>query len=118
VLNLLHEEYKKTPKKYGTDVIKLANYISGMGGITKMVQNSMTASSFKELEKRVKQQGENSVAHTSFPTSLEVSVAKQNAVDEEIWAELSKAEMLAEMIEKYGHIAVFIPKQTLPTKFV
>ena len=116
VLNLLHEEYKKSPKKYGTDVIKLANYISGMGGITKMVENSITTPSLKALEKLVKQQGKNSVAHTSFPTNLEVSVAKQNAVDEAIGAELSEAEMLAELVKEYGLEAVFIRKSKLPAK--
>ena len=116
VLNLLHEEYKKSPKKYGTDVIKLANYISGMGGITKMVENSTTTPSLKALEKLVKQQGENSFADPSFPTDLELSVAKQNAVDKAIWAELSEAEMLVELVKKYGHEAIFIHKPKLPAK--
>ena len=116
VLNLLHAEYKKTPKKYGTDEIKLANYISGIGGIKKMVENSITAPSVKALEKLVKQQGKNSVAHTNLPTILEVDVAKQNAVDEAIAAELSEAEMLAELIDEYGHEAIFIHKPKLPAK--
>lgn len=113
VLNLLHAEYKKTPKKYGTDVIKLANYIGGMGGIKKMVENSIAAPSIKALEKLVKQQGASATSNTNLPTSIEIAVAKQNAVDEAIAAELSEAEMLAELVKEYGHEALFVrkPKQ-------
>ena len=115
-LNLLHEEYEKTPKKYGNDVIKLANYISQLGGISKMVEKSIKTPPLKTLEKLAEQQGKNSVADPCFPTSLEVSVAKQNAVDEAIAAELSEAEMLAKLIEEYGHEAMFIHKSELPTR--
>jgi hypothetical protein len=115
VLNLLHEEYKKSPKKYGTDVVKLSNYINQKSGMTKMVQDSITAPSIKTLETLVKKQtiaGATSaaIATTALPTSLEISVAKQNAVDEEIAEELTEAEMLAELVKEHGHEYVFIRK--------
>lgn len=116
VLNLLHAEYKKSPKKYGTDVIKLANYIGGVGGIKKMVENSITPPSIKALEKMVQQQGASVAASNNLPTSLEIAVAKQNAVDEVIAAEQSEAEILAELVRDYGHEAMFIRKPKLPAK--
>lgn len=121
VLNLLHEEYKKSPKKYGTDVVKLANYINQNGGMTKMMQNSITAPSIKTLETLVKKQTiagatTAATATTALPTSLEINAAKQNAVDEEITAELTEAEMLAALFRDYGHEAVFVHKSQLPAK--
>ncbi len=116
LLNLLHAEYEKTPKKYGTDVIKLANYISANGGIANLVAKSIDTQAFKKLEKIAKQQGKDSDAHTNFPTDLEVSVAKQNAVDEAIDAELREAEMLEQLEKEFGHRAIFIHKPKLPTK--
>jgi hypothetical protein len=112
VLNLLHEEYKKSPKKYGTDVVKLANYINQKSGMTKMVQDSITAPSIKTLETLVKKQNIVGAVTTpsALPTSLEISAAKQNAVEEEIFAELTEAEMLTELVKEHGHEYVFIRK--------
>jgi hypothetical protein len=111
VLNLLHSEYKKSPKKYGTDVVKLANYINQKNGLTRMVQDSLSVSSVKALEKLVKQQDVACVGIASMPSSVEINVAKQNAVDAVIGEELGEAAMLAELITEYGHDAVFIRKQ-------
>jgi hypothetical protein len=112
VLNLLHEEYKKSPKKYGSDVVKLANYINQKSGMTKMVQDSITAPSIKTLETLVKKQtiAGATTATTALPTILEINAAKQNAVDEEIAAELTEAEMLAELVKEHGQEYVFIRK--------
>ena len=113
VLNLLHEEYKKSTKKYGADVVKLANYINQKSGMTKMVQDSITAPSIKTLETLVKKQNIVGTSTTTLPTRLEIDAAKQNAVDEAIVAELTEAEMLSELVKEHGHQYVFIrkPKQ-------
>lgn len=116
VLNLLHEEYKKSPKKYGTDVVKLANYINQKSGMTKMVQDSITAPSIKTLEALVKKQNIAGASDAALPTSIEINAAKQNAVNEDIAAELTEAEMLAELVKEYGHEYVFIQKPKLVEK--
>lgn len=116
VLNLLHEEYKKSPKKYGTDVIKLANYINQKSGMTKMVQDSITAPSIKTLEALVKKQNIAGESNAALPTSIEINAAKQNAVNEDISAELTEAEMLAELVKEHGHEYVFIQKPKLVEK--
>lgn len=116
VLNLLHDEYKKSPKKYGTDVVKLANYINQKSGMTKMVQDSITAPSIKTLEALVKKQNIAGASNAALPTSIEINAAKQNAVDEDIAAELTEAEMLAELVKEHGHEYVFIQKQKLVEK--
>jgi len=112
VLNLLHEEYKKSPKKYSNDVVKLANYINQNGGMTKMMQNSVTAPSIKTLEALVKRQTivGATTANTTLPTSLQIYAAKQNAVDEEIAVELTETQMLAELVKEHGHEYVFFRK--------
>lgn len=110
VLNLLHDEYKKSPKKYGTDVVKLANYINQKSGMTKMVQDSITAPSIKTLEALVRKQNIAGSSNAALPTSIEIAAAKQNAVDEVITAELTEAEMLAELMKEHGHEYVFIQK--------
>lgn len=116
VLNLLHEEYKKSPKKYGTDVVKLANYINQKSGMTKMVQDSITAPSIKTLEALVKKQNIAGASNAALPTSIEINAAKQNAVNEDIAAELTEAEMLAELVKVHGHEYVFIQKPKLVEK--
>lgn len=116
VLNLLHEEYKKSPKKYGTDVVKLANYINQKSGMTKMVQDSITAPSIKTLEALVKKQNIAGASNAALPTSIEINAAKQNFVNEDIAAELTEAEMLAELVKEYGHEYVFIQKPKLVEK--
>lgn len=108
VLNLLHEEYKKTPKKYGVDVVKLAGYISQMGGINKLVQSSMFVPSLKTLQSLSTKKQPLASGHAD--TFNDIDIAKQAAMDAEITAELSEAEMLAELVKEYGHTAVFIRK--------
>ena len=83
VLNLLHEEYKKAPKKYGTDVVKLANHINQKGGLRRMVQDSLPdVPSLKVLEKLAKQEEASGASNpVALPSSVELNVAKQNAVD-------------------------------------
>lgn len=82
VLNLLHEEYKKAPQMYGTDFVKLANHINQKGGLRRMVQDSLPdAPSLKVLEKLVKKQEATGASNVLLPSSVEISVAKQNAVD-------------------------------------
>jgi hypothetical protein len=82
VLNLLHEEYKKAPKKYGTDVVKLANHINQKGGLGRMMQDSLPeAPSLMALEKLLKQHEVTGVSNAVLPSSDDLNVAKQNAVD-------------------------------------
>jgi hypothetical protein len=116
VLNLLHEEYKKAPKKYGNDIVKLANYINQKKGMTKMVQDSITAPTIKTLEALVKKQNITGASNVALPTSLEINAAKQNAVNEEIASEMTEAEMLAELLRDYGHEALFVHKSRLSAK--
>lgn len=101
VLNLLHEEYKKTPKKYGTDVVKLANHINQKGGLRRMVQDSLPdAKSIKALETLVKQQVAANVSATALPSNVEIDVAKQNAVDEALKYDKSAFATLLGVIEE------------------
>ena len=80
VLNLLHEEYKKTPKKYGVDVVKLAGYISQMGGINKLVQSSMFVPSLKTLQSLSTKKQPLASGHAD--TFNDIDIAKQAAMDE------------------------------------
>ena len=111
VLNLLHSEYQKSPKKYGKDVLKLANHINQKGGLSRMMQDSLSTSAVKAVEKFVQQHKTAGASSAAMPTSVEINAAKQNAVDEAVAAELNEAEMLAELIKEYGHEAVFIRKK-------
>ena len=110
VLNLLHEEYEKSQKKYGTDVVKLANFINEKRGMSKMVQDSTKVPTAKELEALAKGQGFFGAATFSLPNSIDISAAKQNAIDEEIAVELNEAQMLAELVKQYENDYVFIHK--------
>jgi hypothetical protein len=112
VLNLLDEEYKKAPKKYGTDVVKLANHINQKGGLRRMVQDSLPdVPSLKVLEKLVKQQEVAGVSNAAaLPSSVELNVAKQNAVDAAINDDRSSNAKILEFINelrkpKYLHKA-------------
>ncbi len=106
VLNLLHEEYKKKPKMYGTDVVKLANHIAQSGGVTKMTVSSTNVPSLKTLEKLAKQQ--NAATASNIPSSFEIGIAKEVAAGEAIAHELSEAEILAELKREYGDEFDFI----------
>lgn len=111
VLNSLHEEYKKTPKKYGKDVVKLANHINQKGGLNKIVQDSLPdVPSLKALEKMVKQQEVTGASNAVLPTSLEISVAKQKAVDAGIAYESTTAALLLRFVEKLKQKKSYINK--------
>lgn len=102
VLNALHEDYKKAPRKYGTDVVKLANHINQKGGLSKMMQDSLPdVQSIKTYETLIKQQEVAGTGNAVMPTSVEISVAKQNALDAAIAADNSP---LAKLLELYGQI--------------
>jgi hypothetical protein len=111
VLNLLHEEYKKKPKMYGTDVVKLANHINQKGGFQQMIVDSTAIPTLKTLEKLAKQQNVAVANSSNLPTSYEIAIAKQVAVDEAVAGELSEAELLAELINEFGHEYDFVRNQ-------
>lgn len=116
VLNALHEEYKKTPKKYGTDVIKLANHIGQKGGLSKMVQESLPdVPSLKALEKLVKQHEASGVA-AAMPSSVEFQVAKQNALDKAIAYDNSTTALLLGMLEEFTNRKKYIDKPSTTEK--
>ena len=108
VLNLLHEEYKKKPKMYGTDVVKLTNHINQKGGFKQMIMGSAAIPTLKTLEKLAKQQSVAATNSASLPTSYEIATAKQVAADEAVEAELSEAQLLAELINEFGHEYDFV----------
>ena len=117
VLNSLHEEYKKAPKKYGTDVVKLANHIGQKGGLSKMVQESLPdVPSLKVLEKLIKQQEVSGVAPAAMPSSLEFQVAKQNALDKAIVYENSTTALMLGMLEQYLNRKKYIDKPSATEK--
>jgi hypothetical protein len=107
ILNLLDAEYKKKPKMYGSDVVKLANHIQQSGGVTKMIADSLAnVPSLKTLEKLAKQQS--AAMASNLPSSFEIGIAKEAAASEVIAQELNEAEILAEVIRDYGHLYDFV----------
>jgi len=108
VLNLLHDEYIKKPKMYGTDVVKLTNHINQKGGFKQMIVGSAAIPTLKTLEKLAKQQSVAATNSANLPTSYEIATAKQFAADEAVAVELSEAQILAELIKEFGSEYDFI----------
>lgn len=109
LLNILDKQYKKQPRKYGNDPVKLAAYIQENDGIDNLLKKHTPVPAIDQLQ-AINKRNENSPKFTQLLTNEQLDVLRDDAMNAFIAQEISEATMLEELVKEYGHKYLFVQK--------